>query len=50
MRLQRPVKWIEDRQENFTATAQLDYDWDNTPSPGNDRVDTRYLFNLGYGW
>ncbi len=22
MRLQRPVKWIEDRQENFTATAQ----------------------------
>lgn len=36
--------------ENFTATAQVDFDWDNTPSPGNDRIDTRYLFNLGYGW
>ncbi|MGB5304974.1 MAG: DUF481 domain-containing protein, partial [Gammaproteobacteria bacterium] len=36
--------------ENFTATAQVDLDWDNTPSPGNDRIDTRYLFNLGYGW
>jgi len=35
---------------NFTATAQVDLDWDNTPSPGNDRIDTRYLFNLGYGW
>lgn len=36
--------------EGFTATAEVDVDWDNTPSPGNDRVDTRYLFNLGYGW
>ena len=36
--------------DNFTATAEVDVDWDNTPSPGNDRVDTRYLFNLGYGW
>ncbi len=34
----------------FTATAEIDVDWDNTPAPGNDRVDTRYLFNLGYGW
>jgi len=36
--------------DSFSATAQVDVDWDNTPSPGNDRVDTRYLFNLGYGW
>ena len=36
--------------ESFIATAEVDVDWDNTPSPGNDRVDTRYLFNLGYGW
>jgi len=36
--------------DGFTATAEVDVDWDNTPSPGNDRVDTRYLFNLGYGW
>lgn len=36
--------------DGFTATAEVDLDWDNTPSPGNDRVDTRYLFNLGYGW
>jgi putative salt-induced outer membrane protein YdiY len=36
--------------DSFTATAEVDVDWDNTPSPGNDRVDTRYLFNLGYGW
>jgi putative salt-induced outer membrane protein YdiY len=36
--------------DSFIATAEVDVDWDNTPSPGNDRVDTRYLFNLGYGW
>ena len=36
--------------DGFTATAQVDADWDNTPAPGNDRVDTRYMFNLGYGW
>ncbi len=36
--------------DGFTATAQVDVDWDNTPAPGNDRVDTRYMFNLGYGW
>lgn len=36
--------------DNFTATAEFDLDWDNTPSPGFERIDTRYLFNLAYGW
>lgn len=33
---------------NFIATAQVNFSWDNTPSPGNRRNDTEYLFGLGY--
>lgn len=36
--------------EGMTATAEVDYDWDNTPAEGNDRADSRYLLNLGYQW
>lgn len=36
--------------KRFNATVQYNWDWDNTPAPGNDRVDERYLFTLGYGW
>lgn len=35
--------------EKFNATIQYNFDWDNTPSPGDDRVDERYIFSLGYG-
>ncbi len=34
----------------LAATAQLDLDWDNQPSAGKDRLDSRYLINLGYSW
>ena len=36
--------------ENFIATMQLDYRWDNTPSPGFERSDTQYLATLGYAF
>jgi putative salt-induced outer membrane protein YdiY len=32
----------------ITATAQYNLDWDNSPSPGNDKTDHMYLFTLGY--
>lgn len=32
----------------FQATLQYDYDWDNTPAPGEEKDDSRYLFTLGY--
>jgi putative salt-induced outer membrane protein YdiY len=35
--------------ENFNATIQYNFDWDNAPSPGDDRVDEMYIFTLGYG-
>lgn len=35
---------------NFNATAQLNLDWDNQPSPSREQVDSTLLFNLGYGW
>ncbi|MEM7235947.1 MAG: DUF481 domain-containing protein [Planctomycetota bacterium] len=34
--------------ENFIATFQVNWRWDNTPSPGFERSDTQYLFTLGY--
>ena len=34
--------------DNFVATMQVNWRWDNTPSPGNRRSDTLYLFTLGY--
>jgi len=35
---------------NFNASLQYDYDWDNTPAPGRKRSDNAYMFNLGYSW
>lgn len=34
--------------KNFNATVQYNWDWDNTPAPGDDRVDERVIFTLGY--
>ena len=34
--------------ENFLATLQVNWRWDNTPSPGFERSDTLYLMTLGY--
>ena len=34
--------------DNFVATAQVNWRWDNTPSPGFRRSDTLYIFTLGY--
>ena len=34
--------------ENFVATLQVNYRWDNTPPPGTERDDTQYLVTLGY--
>ena len=34
--------------ENFVATVQVNWRWDNTPSAGFRRADTLYLFTLGY--
>jgi putative salt-induced outer membrane protein YdiY len=35
---------------NFVATAQINWRWDNTPSPGFERSDTIYLLTLGYNF
>jgi len=32
----------------FVATLQVNWRWDNTPSPGFERSDTLYLVTLGY--
>jgi putative salt-induced outer membrane protein YdiY len=37
-------------RDGFNTTVQYNWDWDNAPAPGNDRVDERYLFTLGYSW
>lgn len=36
--------------DRVSATAQLNYDWDNSPSEGKKRADTLYIFTLGYAW
>jgi putative salt-induced outer membrane protein YdiY len=36
--------------ENLDATAQYNYDWDNTPAPGTVRADGMLLMTLGYHW
>lgn len=33
---------------DFVATAQVNYDWDNSPPLGLDEADTTLLLNLGY--
>ena len=35
---------------NFVATLQVNWRWDNTPAPGFDRSDTLYLITLGYSF
>ncbi len=35
--------------KNFSATIQYNFDWDNVPSPGDERVDEMYILTLGYG-
>ena len=34
--------------KNFNATAQLNYDWDKSPSPGIKKGDATYLVTVGY--
>ena len=34
----------------FTITAEIDVDYDAKPVAGNKKIDTSYLFNLGYNW
>lgn len=34
---------------NFVATAQVSFDWDNSPPLGLEQEDTTLLLNLGYG-
>jgi len=34
--------------KNFNATAQFNYDWDKSPSPGLKKADKTYIFTLGY--
>jgi len=36
--------------KGFRATLRYDWDWDNAPVAGNDKVDERYLVTLGYAW
>ena len=35
---------------NFNATAQLNWDWDKSPTPGSEKSDKNYIFTLGYAW
>ncbi len=35
---------------NFFASLQVNYRWDNTPAPGNQRGDTEYLWGIGYSF
>jgi putative salt-induced outer membrane protein YdiY len=36
--------------EKLDASAQIDFDWDNDPTPGVREDDTTYAIKLGYGW
>jgi hypothetical protein len=35
-------------RNGFNTTVQYNWDWDNSPAPGTERVDERYLITLGY--
>jgi putative salt-induced outer membrane protein YdiY len=39
-----------DLWQGLIATLQVNWDWDNTPQPGNDRSDTKYLGTVGYAF
>ncbi len=36
--------------KGFSTTLQYNWDWDNQPAPGTDRVDTRALVLIGYNF
>lgn len=36
--------------EGFVATTQLNFDYDESPAPGRERNDLRYIVNLGFNW
>ena len=36
--------------DNFFASFQINYRWDNTPAAGTNRSDTEYLLGLGYSY
>lgn len=36
--------------EGFIATTQLNYEYDESPAPGRERDDLRYIVNLGFEW
>jgi putative salt-induced outer membrane protein YdiY len=35
-------------RNGFLATLQYSYDWEKTPSPGQEDYDAKYMFTLGY--
>lgn len=36
--------------ERFTGTAQINFNYDNSPSPGTSKEDLIYILSLGYLW
>jgi len=36
--------------KGFSTTLQYNWEWDNNPAPGADRVDTRALVLIGYNF
>lgn len=36
--------------EGFVASTQVNYDYDESPAPGREKEDRRYLVNLGFEW
>jgi len=36
--------------ENFLTTFQINWWYDNSPSPGNKKADTQYILSLGYAF
>lgn len=34
----------------ITASAQVDFDWNNDPAPGVEEGDTKYIASVGYEW
>ncbi len=36
--------------KGFSTTLQYNWEWDNDPAPGNDRVDSRALVLIGYNF
>lgn len=34
----------------LAAVLQYNYDWDNSPAPGKEKTDSRFLVKLGYSW